>query len=78
MVPTGGKILNFGLCESLKFELSRTFYSPKLSLKSVMLHCLEALTLKIGVLTDFANFTGKQLCWNLFLIKMQASTLQLY
>ena len=34
------------------------------------------MTFKIGVLTDFANFTGKQLCWNLYFIKMQASTLQ--
>ena len=36
------------------------------------------MTFIIGVLTDFANFTGKQLCWSLFLIKMQASALQLY
>ena len=43
MVSTGGKILNFGLCESLKFELSRTFYSPKLSLESWMLHCTQAV-----------------------------------
>ena len=26
---------------------------------------------KIGVSKNFANFTGKQLCWNLFLIKLQ-------
>ena len=25
---------------------------------------------KIGVLKDFANFTGKHLCWSLFLIKV--------
>ena len=24
---------------------------------------------KIGVLKDFANFTGKRQCWSLFLIK---------
>ena len=27
---------------------------------------------KIGVLKNFANFTGKQLCWSIFLIKLQA------
>ena len=30
---------------------------------------------KISALKNFANFTGKQLCWSLFLIKLQ---LQLY
>ena len=28
---------------------------------------------KKGVLKDFAKFTGKHLCWSLFLIKLQAS-----
>ena len=27
---------------------------------------------KKGVLKNFANYTGKQLCWSLFLIKLQA------
>ena len=27
---------------------------------------------KIGVLKNFVNFTGKHLCWNLFLTKLQA------
>ena len=27
---------------------------------------------KIVVLKNFANFTGKHLCWSLFLIKLQA------
>ena len=27
---------------------------------------------KIGVLKIFVNFTGKHLCWNFFLIKLQA------
>ena len=27
---------------------------------------------KIGVLKDFGDFTGKNLCWSLFLIKLQA------
>ena len=28
-------------------------------------------SVKIGVLKNFANFTGKHLCWGLFLIKLQ-------
>ena len=28
-------------------------------------------SVKQGVLKNFANFTGKNLCWNLFLIKLQ-------
>ena len=31
-----------------------------------------------GVLKNFGKLTGKQLCWSLFLIKLQASDLQLY
>ena len=40
MVPTRGKIFNFGLCESLKIELYRTFYSHKLCLESWMSSCI--------------------------------------
>ena len=28
--------------------------------------------LKIDVLKNFENFTGKHLCWSLFLVKLQA------
>ena len=28
--------------------------------------------LKKGVLINFANFTGKYLCWSIFVIKLQA------
>ena len=42
MVPTGGKVVNFRHCESLKNQLSGTFCSPKLSLESwITLHCLH-------------------------------------
>ena len=27
---------------------------------------------KVGVLKNFVSFTGKHLCWSLFLIKLQA------
>ena len=33
---------------------------------------------KLGVVNDFANFTGKRLRWSIFLIKIQGSALQLY
>ena len=32
---------------------------------------LSQIFLKIGVLESFTNFTGKRLCWSLFLIKLQ-------
>ena len=32
----------------------------------------ERCSVKKGVLKNFANFTGKHLCWSLFLIKFQA------
>ena len=35
-------------------------------------------SVKKGVPNNFANFTGKHLCWILFLIKLQAQYLQLY
>ena len=31
---------------------------------------IEAVVRKIGVLKNFSNFTGKQLCWSFFLIKL--------
>ena len=33
-------------------------------------------SVKIGVLRKFAKFTGKQLCWSLFLIELQAALLK--
>ena len=41
MVLTGEKILDSRLSESPKNEFSRTFYKPKLSLESEILHCLR-------------------------------------
>ena len=32
---------------------------------------LSQIFFKIGVLENFTNFTGKHLCWSLFLIKLQ-------
>ena len=39
---------------------------------------LTILFLKIVVLENLANFTGKNLCWNLFLNNLHAKGLQLY
>ena len=34
---------------------------------------IEAVVLlKIGILENFTNFTGKQLCWTFFVTKLQA------
>ena len=30
----------------------------------------EAVTVRKGVLRNFANFTGKHLCWSLFLVTL--------
>ena len=50
-------------------NLKISFQNPKcLNLEAVVLRCL----LKIGVLKNLANFAGKQMCWTLFLIKLQA------
>ena len=34
---------------------------------------LEQMFYKKGVLKNLSKFTGKHLCWSLFLIKLQAS-----
>ena len=33
---------------------------------------------KKSVLKNFANFTGKHLCWSIFIIKLQAFNLQVF
>ena len=38
----------------------------------------QSIFLKIGFLKSFANFTGKHLCWSLFLKNLQAEGLQLH
>ena len=38
----------------------------------------QSIFLKIGFLKSFANFTGKHLCWSLFLKNLQAQGLQLH
>ena len=38
--------------------------------KTMFKSSLSQMFFKIGVLKNFAIFTGKHLCWNLFLIKL--------
>ena len=45
----------------------------KKSAKSLVWDCGDSLSqmfFKIGILKNFANFTGKHMCWSLFLIKL--------
>ena len=51
------------------------FAAAKASLVFIDKRCKSSLCetfFKIGVLKNFAIFTGKHLCWSLFLMKMQA------
>ena len=54
-----------------------TFYKERYFLAEVK-RCLKFISscsqmfFKIGLFKNFANFTGKHLCWSLFLIKLQA------
>ena len=66
----------------LKFEkslkiLSKTFYL--LMFRAFLLLWLydvrssgSQILFKIGILKNFANFTGEQLCWSFFLLKLKA------
>ena len=51
--------------------------TPKQSLPTVSSEDVKSsrtqMYFKIGALRNFAIFTGKHLCWSLFLIKLQAS-----
>ena len=40
--------------------------------KNMKKQSLGDIFFKVGVLKHFANFIGKDLCWSLFLIKLQA------
>ena len=53
----------------------KSFAAAKASLVFIKNRCRSSrsqMFFKIGVLKNFAMFTGKHLCWSLFLIKMQA------
>ena len=64
------KVLIFA---SLKFKSRNTVKSTKSNLKEEELAAVvRRLFFKIGVIKNFANCTGKHLCWSLFLIKPQA------
>ena len=58
------------LCQS--FQLKSSHRSPPEAVLSIKKQPPEVFVKK-GVLENFANFTGKHLCWSLFLIKLQGS-----
>ena len=52
-------------------SFKRTYFlNDPLRIKT--LEAVVRMLFKIGVLKNFANVTGKQLCWSLFLITLQA------
>ena len=64
---------------TIYYVIIQRMMSPRKSEEDVMIKILgmaEAVVrrcfFKIDVLKNFANFTGKNLCWFLFLIKLQA------
>ena len=62
----------FKIVESLQCILKTRYlriYLDKLNLNRSR---RSQMFFKIGVLKNIANFTGKHLCWSLFLIKLQA------
>ena len=46
---------------------------PKLKKKRIVRSSRSQMFFSIDLLKGFAHFTGKHLCWSLFLIKFQAS-----
>ena len=56
------KLYLYSFVQSLHFEII---------LISIRSSCSQ-MFFKVGVLKNFAIFTGEHLCWNLFLIKLQA------
>ena len=64
----------------LKFEkLKILFKTYSLMFRAFLLLWLynvrssgSQILFKIGILKNFANFTGEQLCWSFFLLKLKA------
>ena len=56
----------------MRSNISHHFYEKNTPERFRFISSLYQMFFKIGVLKDFTNFTGKQLHWSLFLIKLQA------
>ena len=56
---------------SYKLDLKLLGPCKSVPLKKLKSSCLQ-MFFKIGCIKNFAIFTGKHLCWGLFLIKLQA------
>ena len=68
------KLTYFSSCMTLKINgiLQYLLSAHLLNSFSQFRSSRSQMLLKIGVLKNFANLTGKQLCWRLFLITLQA------
>ena len=68
--------LNYFGLKTPSFTFSERNFST-LKLFKLYRSSRSQMLFEIDVLKNFSNFTGKHLCWSLFLIKLQAG-LQLY
>ena len=75
ITPTSLLRKNLTYSSIFKVYFKKSFATAKASLvfiKSRYRSSRSQMFFKIGVLKNFAMFTGKHLCWSLFLIKLQA------
>ena len=72
--PTSLLKKNFTYSSIFKAYFMKDFAAAKASLVFIKNICSSSCSLiffKIGVLKNFAMFTGKHLCWSLFSLKLQ-------
>ena len=75
ITPTSLLKKNLTYSSIFKVCFMKSFAAAKASLVFIKNRCRSSrsqMFFKIGVLKKFAMFTGKHLCWSLFLIKLQA------
>ena len=75
ITPTSLLRKNLTYSSIFKVCFMKRFAAAKASLVFIKNRCRSSrsqMFFKIGVLKKFAMFTGKHLCWSLFLIKLQA------
>ena len=65
----------FRILKTHRYNFSSKIFCKYLLLMWEYRSSRRRCSVKEGVLKDSANFTEKHLCWSLFLIKLQASTL---
>ena len=66
-------------CRKKDLLLATIYINPLQHVPTFFFGLQRRCSVKTGVLKNFANFTGKRLCWNRLLLKLQAQqALQLY